>query len=432
MIAWIADLLENVRVALDGLLVNKMRSALTMLGVIIGVGAVIALMSIGEGAQASITEEITSIGTNLLFVSPGAFESGPVRNAAGSATTLTYADAEAIADPGNVPDAALVAPEYSQNTQVIFGDANVNVSVLGTTGEYLSAYDLEVASGHFIEEKDVDKRANVAVLGYQTAQDLFGGFDPIGQKIKVALSGPSTGSGQALNSGRVSLTVVGVLEEKGNSMMGSADDAVFVPITTAQTKIFEGRNALGEPIVTSVNVVAASEDQSEAVVDQIDALLRSRHGLDPDEEADFNVMSQADMLAMMTTVTDILTIFLGAVAGISLLVGGIGIMNILLVSVTERTREIGIRKAVGARKADILTQFLMEAVVLSLLGGLLGILLGLGLGQLVSLTGVLESLVTFDSVLLAVGFSFAIGLFFGIYPANQAAGLNPIEALRYE
>jgi len=424
MIAGIADLWENVRVALDGLVVNKMRSALTMLGVIIGVGAVIALMSIGEGAQASITEEIISIGTNLLFVSPGAFESGPVRGAAGSATSLTYDDAEAIADPRNVPDAALVAPEFSQNTQVIFGDANVNVSVLGTTGEYLRAYDLEVASGRFIEEKDVDKRANVAVLGYQTAQDLFGGFDPIGQKIKVALSGE--------NGGRVSVTVVGVLEEKGDSMMGSADDAVFVPITTAQTKLFEGRNALGQPIVTSVNVVAASEDQSEAVMDQIDALLRRRHDLDPDEDADFSVMSQADMLTMMTTVTDILTIFLGAVAGISLLVGGIGIMNIMLVSVTERTREIGIRKAVGARKADILMQFLMEAVVLSLLGGLLGILLGVGLAQLVSLTGLLESLVTLNSVLLAVGFSFAIGLFFGIYPANQAARMNPIEALRYE
>jgi putative ABC transport system permease protein len=424
MIATIADLWENVRVALGGLVVNKMRSALTMLGVIIGVGAVIALMSIGEGAQASITEEITSIGTNLLFVSPGAFEGGPVRGAAGSAKSLTYDDAEAIADPLNVPDAVLVAPEFSQSTQVIFGDANVNVSVQGTTGEYLSAYDVEVASGRFIEEKDVNKRANVAVLGYQTAQDLFGGFDPIGQKIKVALSGE--------NGGRVSVTVVGVLEEKGDSMMVRADDAVFVPITTAQTKIFEGRNALGEPIVTRVNVVAASEDRSQAVMDQIETLLRSRHDIALDEDADFSVMSQTDMLTMMTTVTNTLTIFLGAVAGISLLVGGIGIMNIMLVSVTERTREIGIRKAVGARRADILMQFLMEAVVLSLLGGLLGILLGVGLAQLVTLTGLLTSLVTLDSVLLAVGFSFAIGLFFGIYPANQAAKMNPIEALRYE
>jgi putative ABC transport system permease protein len=424
MIATIADLWENVRVALDGLVVNKMRSALTMLGVIIGVGAVIALMSIGEGAQASITEEITSIGTNLLFVSPGAFESGPVRGAAGSARSLTYADAEAIADPLNVPDAVLVAPEFSQGTQVIFGDANINVSVLGTTDEYLGAYDVEVASGRFIEEKDVDKRANVAVLGSETAEDLFGSFDPIGQKIKVALPGE--------NGGRVSVTVVGVLEEKGDSMIGSVDDAVLVPITTAQTKIFEGRNALGEPIVTRVNVVAASEDRSQVVMEQIETLLRRRHDIAADEDADFSVMSQTDILAMMTTVTNTLTVFLGAVAGISLLVGGIGIMNIMLVSVTERTREIGIRKAVGARKGDILMQFLMEAVVLSLLGGLLGILLGVGLAQVVSLTGFLTSLVTLDSVVLAVGFSFAIGLFFGIYPANQAAKMNPIEALRYE
>ena len=420
----ITDLLENLRVALDGLAVNKMRSALTMLGVIIGVGAVIALMSIGEGAQASITEQISSIGTNLLFVAPGAASFGPVHDTAGSATTLTYDDAQAIADPGNVPDAAAVAPEFSQNTQVIFGDANVNASVLGTTGEYLSAYDLELASGRFIEEKDVDKRANVAVLGDEAAQDLFGGFDPVGQKIKVALLNG--------NGGRVSLTVIGVLEEKGGSGLSNPDDAVFVPITTAQTKIFGGRNAQGELMVTRVSVVAASEDQATAVGDQLDVLLRRRHDIDPDEEADFSVMNQADMLEMATEVTGIMTAFLGAVAGISLLVGGIGIMNIMLVSVTERTREIGIRKAVGARKVDILVQFLMEAVVLSLVGGLLGILLGAGLAKLVDMTGMIESLITFDSVALAVGFSAAIGLFFGIYPANQAAKLNPIEALRYE
>jgi putative ABC transport system permease protein len=424
MIVWIADLLENVRVALDGLVVNKMRSALTMLGIVIGVGAVIALMSIGEGAQAAITGEINSIGSNLLFVRPGAANyGGAVEGAAGSATTLTYKDAEAIADSGNVPDAAVVAPEFTQSTQIIFGDTNINAQVSGTTAAYPSAYELEVVRGRFIDEKDVTGRSNVAVLGYQAARDLFGGFDPVDQKIKVALPG---------DGARVSLTVVGVLEEKGDSMMTSADDQVFVPITTAQTRIFNGRNPLGEPIVTGVTAVAASEDQTEAVENQIDALLRDRHDIGPDEDADFMVMNQADMLEMANTVTDILTIFLGSIAGISLLVGGIGIMNIMLVSVTERTREIGLRKAVGARKTDILTQFLMEAVVLSLVGGILGILLGVGLAQLVSMTGLLNSLVTLDSVLLAAGFSFAIGLFFGIYPANQAASLNPIEALRYE
>jgi putative ABC transport system permease protein len=409
MIAWIVDLWENVRVALDGLVVNKMRAILTMLGVVIGVAAVIALLAIGEGAQASITDQITSVGTNLLFVMPGAVNlHGPVRGASGSATTLTQGDAKAVADPVNVPDAKLVAPEYDRSTQVIFGDANVNTSVKGVTAAFLGAFELDVAQGRFIEDKDVDKRANVAVLGSQAAEDLFGGFDPVGQKIKVAL--PDGG-------GRVALTVVGVLEEKGDSAMGSADENVFVPISTAQTKI---------------NVVAASEEQTEAAQNQVEMLLQQRHGFDEDEEPDFTVINQADLLSMANQVTSIMTVFLGSVAGISLLVGGIGIMNIMLVSVTERTREIGIRKAVGARKADVLMQFLMEAVVLSLLGGTVGILLGIGLAQIVDMTGMMNSLVTLDSVLLAVGFSVAVGLFFGIYPANRAASLNPIEALRYE
>jgi putative ABC transport system permease protein len=406
-------MLENLRVALDGLTVNKLRSGLTMLGVIIGVGAVIALMSIGEGAQASITEQINDIGSNLIFVRPGG-------NGGGS---LTMDDAEAIADSSKVPDVTTVAPEFGQNAQVIFGNENINVSVTGVTPEYQDAYNgVEVANGRFIEEKDVGRRGNVAVLGYQSAIDLFGGFDPVGQKIKVTI--PS--------GGRVSLTVVGVLAEQNTSGMNDPNTVVLVPITTAQTKMFDGRNSLGKPIVSNITVVAAAEDRADAAVNEIATLLRDRHGLDADEDDDFWVMNQADMLEMANQITGIMTAFLGAIAGISLLVGGIGIMNIMLVSVTERTREIGIRKAVGARKADILTQFLMEAVVLSLLGGVIGILLGMGLGKLVDMTGLMTSVVTLDSVVMAVGFSFAIGLFFGIYPANQAASLNPIEALRYE
>jgi putative ABC transport system permease protein len=427
LIAWIADLFENVRVAFDGLLANKMRSTLTMLGVIIGVGAVIALMSIGEGAQASIAEQINSIGSNLIFVSAGARHMGPVQEAGGSAA-LTYEDAQAIADPRNVPDAIAVAPEFGQNTQVIFGDENINVSVTGVTPEYQLAYNgMEMASGRFIENKDVDGRSNVTVLGYQSAIDLFGNFDPVGQKIKVALPNGENGGG-----GKVSLTVVGVLAEQASSGMSDPNEEVFVPISTAQTKIFSGRNSLGELIVGSVSVMAASEGQTDAVVDEITELLRDRHDIAPDEDDDFFVMNQADMLEMAGQITGILTAFLGAIASISLLVGGIGIMNIMLVSVTERTREIGLRKAVGARKGDILLQFLLEAVVLSVLGGLLGILMGMGLGKLVDLTGLMNSVVTPDSILLAVGFSVAVGLFFGIYPANQAAKLNPIEALRYE
>ena len=422
MIAWIADLLENVRVAFDGLLANKMRSTLTMLGVIIGVGAVIALMSIGEGAQASITEQINSVGSNLIFVSAGARHMGPVQEAGGSAS-LTYEDAQAIADPRSVPDAIAVAPEFGQNTQVIFGNENVNVSVTGVTPEYQLAYNgLEMASGRFIEDRDVDGRGSVAVLGHQSAIDLFGNFDPVGQKIKVVMPG----------GGKVSLTVVGVLAEQASSGISDPNEEVFVPISTAQTKIFNGRDALGELVVGSVNVMAASEGQTDAVVDEITALLRERHDIAPNEDDDFFVMNQADMLEMASQITGILTAFLGAIAGISLLVGGIGIMNIMLVSVTERTREIGLRKAVGARRGDVLVQFLLEAVALSVLGGLFGILLGTGLGKLVDLTGLMNSVVTLDSVLLAVGFSAAVGLFFGIYPANQAARLSPIEALRYE
>ena len=422
----ITDLSENLRVALDGLTVNKMRSGLTMLGVIIGVAAVIALMSIGEGAQASITGQINSVGTNLVFVMPGAIRMhGGVEGSSGSATTLTYADAEALADPEKVPHAEIVAPEFDQKTQVVFGDENINVSVKGVTPTYPDAFSrVELASGRFIEKRDVDGRTNVAVLGHQAAIDLFGGFDPLGRKVKVAVPGG--------NGGRVSLTVVGILGEAGDSMMSSTDDTVFVPITTAQTKVFAGRNALGQPLVTRISATAASDEDVDAAFDEIQALLRNRHNLELGDEDDFTVMSQSDLLDMTNQVTSVMTTFLGAIAGISLLVGGIGIMNIMLVSVTERTREIGLRKAVGARRADILSQFLLEAVVLSLLGGVLGSLLGVGLASLVDMTGVMESLVTLDSIALAVGFSAAIGLFFGIYPANQAARLSPIEALRYE
>ena len=410
----IADLGESLQVAMRGLVANKMRSALTMLGVIIGVASVIALMSIGNGAQASITEQINDAGSNLVFVMPG-----------GANGLLTEEDAEAIADQRFVPDALIVTLEFSQNTQVVFGNENVSVSVTGITPGYPDAVSgVEVANGRFIEKKDVDTRASVAVIGYDVAVALFGGFDPVGQKVKVVLPG---GAGD-----RVSLTVVGVLAESGDSMMSSTDGTVFVPLPTAQMKVFDGRNALGEPLVTRVTVVATSEDRADYLVDDITWILRERHAISSDEEDDFSVISQADLLDMTSQITGIMTTFLGAIAGISLLVGGIGIMNIMLVSVTERTREIGLRKAVGARKSDILTQFLLEAVVLSLVGGVLGILLGIGLASLVTMSGLMEALVTVDSVLLAVGFSFAVGIFFGIYPANQAARLNPIDALRYE
>ncbi|MFZ5821475.1 MAG: ABC transporter permease [Chloroflexota bacterium] len=418
------DWLESLITAWNGLNANKMRSSLTMLGVIIGVAAVISLLSIGQGVQESITGSITGAGSNLLFVAPGSFQMGGVETPSGSAASLTYADAQAIADPRNVPDAALVAPEFTMNTQVIFGSANINTKVTGITPEYLAAFGLEVGRGRFITESDVSGRDTVAVLGSDAARDLFGGFDPIGQKIKVSIPGAS--------GGRVSLTVVGILSPQGGSRFSDPDNAILVPITTAQTKLFDGRNAQGESLVTSVNVEAASDDRVDEVTDQVTALLLRRHGFESGEDGDFSVVSQADLLASITQVTNILVVFLGAIAAISLLVGGIGIMNIMLVSVTERTREIGLRKAMGATRVDILTQFLLEAIILSLAGGALGIALGVGIAKLVDASGVTSAIITPDAILLAVSFSVAVGLFFGIYPANHAAGLKPIEALRYE
>ncbi len=418
-----ALLADNVRVALGGLLANRLRSSLTMLGVIIGVAAVVALLSIGQGATAAITDQISSAGTNLLFVSPGSSDRGPVRGAPGSAATLTYEDAEAIADPLNMSGVTAVAPEFSQNAQVIFGESNTNGSVIGTVPEYLAVYGLDVASGRFVEDQDVDRRATIAILGSQVAEDLFGGFDPVGQKIKVA---------QMDDGAKKSLTIVGVLEEQGGSMISNPDDAVFVPISTAQYKLFDGRNVLGDATVSRISVVAGSEDAVESVEVQITNLLTVRHELGAEEDADFSIMSQAEMLDMADEVSGTLSVFLGAIAGISLLVGGIGIMNIMLVSVTERTREVGLRKAVGARRADILSQFLLEAIVLSVMGGILGVLAGLGVAKLVDVLGWMRAVPSPLAALLALCAALAVGVFFGIYPANRAAALSPIEALRYE
>ena len=421
MFTQLIDLLENVRVALDGLVANKLRSALTMLGVIIGVGAVIALMSIGEGAQAAITDQINSIGTNLLIVIP--MSSGRVGGSSSGGGGLTMDDVTAMFDPLALPDAELVVPEYSVNGQIIYDGTNFSVAALGTTPDYQTLHELVLLAGDFISTQDLNKTAKVTTLGFQIAQDLFGDFNPVGQKIKLA---------NIAGTKRTSLTVIGVLEEQGSSMMADVDNSIFVPLSTAQTKLANARNVYGDLTVSRVTVMAASEEQVARAYVQIEDILNTTHDIDPLDDADYSIINQADMLDMATSITDLLTVFLGAVAGISLFVGGIGIMNIMLVSVTERTREIGLRKAVGARKADVLLQFLMEAVILSLIGGAIGILLGIGLGQLVNLTGLMTSVVTLNSVLLAVGFSFATGLFFGIYPANQAASLNPIEALRYE
>jgi putative ABC transport system permease protein len=417
---------ESIRVALQGLAANKLRSSLTMLGIVIGVGAVIALLALGEGTQAAITEEIQGIGSNLIFIMPGSEEGHGPGATRSVADTLTLADAEAIAASGNpstgsghrIPGVVAVAPEFNNNADVVYGSESVNATITGTTPDYPLVRSSLPETGEFFTQQQMTTMARVAVLGHQAAEDLFGGSDPLGRTIKI---------------NRVHFRVIGVMEEKGGGMGGSVDNTVFIPISTAQRKLFGGRATSGTSWkVSSINVALVSEETMDAATDEITLLLRQQHKIQPGEDDDFSVMSQEDILSMAEQITSILTIFLGAIAAISLLVGGIGIMNIMLVSVTERTREIGIRKAVGAKRRDILMQFLIEAIVLSVIGGLLGILLGTGIAILVEQSELMTTVISAEAMLLATGFSVAVGLFFGIYPSMRAARLHPIEALRYE
>jgi putative ABC transport system permease protein len=418
------SLLESLRIALSSLRANKMRSSLTMLGMIIGVGAVIALMSIGRGAQEMITSQIQGMGTNLLFISPGAAQQGGVRQQAGSIPTLTYEDAIAIAQSGDIPEVAAVAPESNFSGQMIAGSSNTFTRIVGTTPEYEEVRNFYAAEGEFFTQQHLAARSLVVVLGANVATDLFPDQDPVGQYVNIS-------SGNR----RLRFTVIGVMESKGAQAMGNQDNQAFVPITTMQQRLSVQRTVQGSRNVSSINVQLVSGDPRvrEAAVQKIGELLRQRHRVAQD---DFTIMSQEDILSAATQITQVLTLLLGAIAGISLVVGGIGIMNIMLVSVTERTREIGIRKAVGAKRRDILAQFLVESVVVSAFGGSIGILLGSGLSNLMSRLDLggqsLPTVVAPDAILLAFGVSAAIGIFFGIYPASRAAALNPIEALRYE
>jgi putative ABC transport system permease protein len=413
------NLAESIRIAVRSLASNKLRSTLTMLGVIIGVAAVIALMSVGRGAQSAIDSQIKSLGTNLLFVSPGSTNQSGVRTAQGSAQTLTYEDALALNDPQNLPAVAGVAPEVRTFGQAVYQGNNTNTQIVGVTPDYQTVRNTNVSSGEFINPANITARSLVAVIGANVASSLFtGGEEPIGQSVRI---------------NNVPFRVIGVLESKGGSGFGNQDDQILVPITAAMARLQRNRFGGGN-VVSQISVQVTDANQMDAATQQISEVLRVRHHIR--YEDDFTVRSQQDMLASANQITGIMTLFLGGVAGISLLVGGIGIMNIMLVSVTERTREIGIRKAIGATRRNVLGQFLTEATILSVMGGLIGIALGAGLARLISgiqLGGAsLNPVVGGDSILLATLFSLMVGLFFGIYPAYRAAQLNPIDALRYE
>ena len=412
--------IEFFKIAVGSLLANKLRSALTMLGMIIGVGAVIVLMSVGAGLQNMITSSFEEMGSNLLFVTPANPDApGITAMAPGYATaSLTMDDAEAMRDIRSV---IAVNPTNESFVKLIAGNESVSVVIEGTTPEFQQLYDFEIASGRYISEIDIARRDMVVVLGSKTAEDLFGSDDPVGQQVKMRDK---------------RFTVIGVLEPRGMSSFGiSWDEMVITPITTYQARLFPQTTPSGEDAVQSIVVQAASAEVMDEVIEDIETLLRKRHKIDEDEDDDFAVMSLEGMLGIFETITLALTVFLGMIGGISLLVGSIGIMNIMLVTVTERTREIGLRKAIGAKRRDILIQFLLEASMLSLVGGAIGLtgawLMAYGI-SLIDLGGfTINAVVSPFIVILAVSVSVFIGLASGLYPAMRAARLNPIDALHY-
>jgi putative ABC transport system permease protein len=408
-----------LRVALESIVAHKLRAILTMLGIIIGVAAVLTTMGIGRGAAADITERIESQGTNLLTIFPGASSVGGLSGGAGSATTLTMGDVEALQDTSLHPALDLVAPEYSDTARLVYSDTNTQNTVVGVTADYAQVRNQEVASGRYLTPADSQEQAHVVVLGSELATDLFGGENPVGLSLRI--------NGEPFQ-------VVGVLEETGGFGRNSPDTQAYVPIQVAQGRLFNADRYRGEYTVSSIYVQVVNQDQTDEAQSQIETTLRLRHNLRADQDNDFDIFDQASMLETAEDISQTLTVFLGAIGAVSLLVGGIGIMNIMLVSVTERTREIGLRKAIGAHDNDILLQFLVEALVLCFLGGLIGVGLAYGVAALFDRIPALTFNVVIqpDSLTLALGFSLLAGLAFGIYPAMRATQLDPIEALRSE
>jgi len=403
------DLIEETFFAV---LANKVRSSLTVLGIVIGIGSVVAMISIGQGATSEVSKNIQALGSNLLVVMPGS-QMGvgmQVRGGMGSASSLILEDAEAIAE--QVSDVVAVAPEVSTRKQVIVKGENTNTSNYGVTNSYTEVKNIEIETGSFISDQNIAKSSKIAVLGPDTKDDLFGeNVNPIGQTVKIE---------------NMNFTVVGVTKSKGGTGFGSSDDLIYIPLSTAQ-HYFTGSNS-----VSNINIQVKEEELMVSAEEQITNLLLTRHSITDPINADFSIMNQADILDTMSDVSGTLTLLLGAIAGISLVVGGIGIMNMMLTTVTERTREIGLRKSLGAKNKNIALQFLMESVTLTFIGGIIGIMLGWLASMLVTKFSGTTTVVSAWSIFLAFGVSAAIGIIFGYYPAKRAASLNPIEALRYE
>ncbi|MEK7570733.1 MAG: ABC transporter permease [Patescibacteria group bacterium] len=406
------DVIETFLESLQTLTVNKLRTGLATLGIVIGIASVIALISLGQATQQTIQSQIQSLGSNLLTVQPSGQRSGTVQGAAGGGTTLTREDAKAIVTSGQITTVQTVSPEYRSQGQITAGRNNTNTQVIGATPEYATVHKTTVASGAFISERDDSGIAKVAVLGPTTVTTLFGeNTNPIGQTIRI--------NGQTI-------TVIGVTAAKGGTGFMNQDDVVFVPLSTAQKQLF------GVNYVSSIALEATSAEVMTAAQNQVGYLLLSRHKLADPTEKDFSIISQQDILNTASSTTATFTTLLSGVAAISLLVGGIGIMNIMLVTVTERTREIGLRKALGAKKKEIIMQFLFESVILTFTGGMIGIALGVSLSYLYSSFTDSLFVVSFPSILLAFAVSGGIGVLFGWYPARKASNMQPIEALRYE